>query len=144
MGACDASPFVSAVAIARVEVVVSVIDETRGKLANLHSEHCRTLLRPDFSPPRPHLTLICYINLNITRTIFGSDILRFSTNSQVVGRALSEASALGNTITTCATSYEHSTVRPVDMTEMEWEGDFDPMADPEEQRHLLSVLDSFR
>jgi carnosine N-methyltransferase len=30
------------------------------------------------------------------------------------------------------------------MIEMEWEGDFDPMADPEEQRHLLSVLDSFR
>ncbi|KAF2641937.1 methyltransferas-like protein [Massarina eburnea CBS 473.64] len=30
------------------------------------------------------------------------------------------------------------------MTEKEWEGDFDPMADPEEQKHLLSVLDSFR
>ena len=30
------------------------------------------------------------------------------------------------------------------MTEKEWEGDFDPMADPDEQRHLLSVLDSFR
>ncbi|KAF2034055.1 methyltransferas-like protein [Setomelanomma holmii] len=30
------------------------------------------------------------------------------------------------------------------MTEKEWEGDFDPMADPEEQRHILSVLDSFR
>ncbi|KAF3039354.1 hypothetical protein E8E12_005668 [Didymella heteroderae] len=26
----------------------------------------------------------------------------------------------------------------------EWEGDFDPLADPEEKRHLLSVLDSFR
>jgi len=90
MGACDASPFVSVVAIARVEVVVSKMDEARGKLAHLHSEYCRTLQRPDFSP---HLTLICYINLNITRTIFDSDILRFSTNSQVVGRALSEASA---------------------------------------------------
>jgi hypothetical protein len=30
------------------------------------------------------------------------------------------------------------------MTGNEWEGDFDPMADPEEQRHILSVLDSFR
>lgn len=30
------------------------------------------------------------------------------------------------------------------MAEKEWEGEFDPMADPEEQRHLLSVLDSFR
>ncbi|KAH7066868.1 methyltransferas-like protein [Paraphoma chrysanthemicola] len=30
------------------------------------------------------------------------------------------------------------------MAEKEWEGDFDPMADPEEQRHILSVLDSFR
>jgi carnosine N-methyltransferase len=30
------------------------------------------------------------------------------------------------------------------MTGKEWEGDFDPMADPEEQRHILSVLDSFR
>ncbi|KAH8728146.1 methyltransferase-like protein [Phaeosphaeriaceae sp. PMI808] len=30
------------------------------------------------------------------------------------------------------------------MTEKEWEGDFDPMADPEEKRLLLSVLDSFR
>jgi len=30
------------------------------------------------------------------------------------------------------------------MAEMEWEGEFDPMADPEERRHLLSVLDSFR
>ncbi|KAF2124661.1 methyltransferas-like protein [Dothidotthia symphoricarpi CBS 119687] len=30
------------------------------------------------------------------------------------------------------------------MPEKEWEGDFDPMADPEEQQHLLSVLDSFR
>lgn len=26
----------------------------------------------------------------------------------------------------------------------EWEGDYDPLADPEEKRHLLSVLDSFR
>ncbi|KAF1927146.1 methyltransferase [Didymella exigua CBS 183.55] len=26
----------------------------------------------------------------------------------------------------------------------EWEGDFDPLADPEEKRHLLSVLESFR
>ena len=26
----------------------------------------------------------------------------------------------------------------------EWEGDFDPLADPDEKRHLLSVLDSFR
>jgi hypothetical protein len=32
----------------------------------------------------------------------------------------------------------------IKMTENEWEGDFDPMADPEEQRHILSVLDSFR
>ncbi|CBX99540.1 similar to methyltransferase [Plenodomus lingam JN3] len=30
------------------------------------------------------------------------------------------------------------------MAAKEWEGEFDPMADPEEQRHLLSVLDSFR
>ncbi|PVI00161.1 methyltransferas-like protein [Periconia macrospinosa] len=30
------------------------------------------------------------------------------------------------------------------MANNEWEGDFDPMADPEEQKHLLSVLDSFR
>ncbi|KAF1952270.1 methyltransferas-like protein [Byssothecium circinans] len=30
------------------------------------------------------------------------------------------------------------------MAEKEWDGDFDPMADPEEQKHLLSVLDSFR
>lgn len=30
------------------------------------------------------------------------------------------------------------------MEESEWGGDFDPMADPEEQRHVLSVLDSFR
>ncbi|KAH7406746.1 methyltransferase-like protein [Phaeosphaeria sp. MPI-PUGE-AT-0046c] len=30
------------------------------------------------------------------------------------------------------------------MAEREWEGGFDPMADPDEQRHLLSVLDSFR
>ncbi|KAF2849135.1 methyltransferas-like protein [Plenodomus tracheiphilus IPT5] len=30
------------------------------------------------------------------------------------------------------------------MAAKEWEGDFDPMADPEERRHLLSVLDSFR
>jgi len=26
----------------------------------------------------------------------------------------------------------------------EWEGDYDPLTDPEEKRHLLSVLDSFR
>ncbi|OCL07163.1 methyltransferas-like protein [Glonium stellatum] len=26
----------------------------------------------------------------------------------------------------------------------EWHGDYDPLADPEEQKHLLSVLDSFR
>lgn len=32
----------------------------------------------------------------------------------------------------------------INMVEEEWEGDFDPMADPDEQRHLLSVLDSFR
>ncbi|KAF1844401.1 methyltransferas-like protein [Cucurbitaria berberidis CBS 394.84] len=32
----------------------------------------------------------------------------------------------------------------MDETAKEWEGDFDPMADPEEQKHLLSVLDSFR
>ena len=31
-----------------------------------------------------------------------------------------------------------------EMAEKEWEGDFDPMADPEEQAHILSVLDSFR
>ncbi|KAL5116093.1 hypothetical protein ACEQ8H_005989 [Pleosporales sp. CAS-2024a] len=30
------------------------------------------------------------------------------------------------------------------MAEMEWDGDFDPMADPDEQKHVLSVLDSFR
>ncbi|KAF2247171.1 methyltransferas-like protein [Trematosphaeria pertusa] len=30
------------------------------------------------------------------------------------------------------------------MADKEWEGDFDPMADPEEQKHILSVLDSFR
>ncbi|KAF2749400.1 methyltransferas-like protein [Sporormia fimetaria CBS 119925] len=30
------------------------------------------------------------------------------------------------------------------MSNEEWQGDFDPMADPDEQRHLLSVLDSFR
>jgi carnosine N-methyltransferase len=30
------------------------------------------------------------------------------------------------------------------MEEREWEGDFDPLSDPEEKRHLLSVLDSFR
>jgi carnosine N-methyltransferase len=30
------------------------------------------------------------------------------------------------------------------MSAQEWEGDFDPMADSEEQKHLLSVLDSFR
>ncbi|KAF1965410.1 N2227-domain-containing protein [Bimuria novae-zelandiae CBS 107.79] len=28
--------------------------------------------------------------------------------------------------------------------EQEWTGEFNPMADPEERRHLLSVLDSFR
>jgi hypothetical protein len=32
----------------------------------------------------------------------------------------------------------------IKMNHKEWEGDFDPMADPEEQRHILSVLDSFR
>lgn len=26
----------------------------------------------------------------------------------------------------------------------EWEGEFDPLSDPEEKRHILSVLDSFR
>lgn len=26
----------------------------------------------------------------------------------------------------------------------EWTGEFDPMSDPEERKHLLSVLDSFR
>ncbi|KAJ4991834.1 hypothetical protein SVAN01_02684 [Stagonosporopsis vannaccii] len=30
------------------------------------------------------------------------------------------------------------------MEAKEWEGDFDPLADPAEKRHLLSVLDSFR
>lgn len=30
------------------------------------------------------------------------------------------------------------------MAAKEWEGEFDPMADPEERNHLLSVLDSFR
>jgi carnosine N-methyltransferase len=30
------------------------------------------------------------------------------------------------------------------MAEQEWEGDFDPMADQEEKKHILSVLDSFR
>ncbi|KAF2194789.1 methyltransferas-like protein [Zopfia rhizophila CBS 207.26] len=30
------------------------------------------------------------------------------------------------------------------MAEGEWNGDFDPLADPDEQKHLLSVLDSFR
>lgn len=30
------------------------------------------------------------------------------------------------------------------MGEQEWEGDFDPMADPEEKKHVLSVLESFR
>jgi hypothetical protein len=30
------------------------------------------------------------------------------------------------------------------MAEKEWEGEFDPMADPDEQKHILSVLDSFR
>lgn len=30
------------------------------------------------------------------------------------------------------------------MAESEWEGDFDPLADEEERKHLLSVLDSFR
>lgn len=33
---------------------------------------------------------------------------------------------------------------PVNMVGKEWEGDFNPLADPDEQRHLLSVLDSFR
>jgi len=31
-----------------------------------------------------------------------------------------------------------------DSAKPEWDGDFDPMADPEEQKHILSVLDSFR
>jgi hypothetical protein len=26
----------------------------------------------------------------------------------------------------------------------EWQGDYDPLEDPEEQRHILSILDSFR
>ncbi|KAJ4362679.1 hypothetical protein N0V95_001387 [Ascochyta clinopodiicola] len=30
------------------------------------------------------------------------------------------------------------------METREWEGDFDPLSDPEEKQHLLSVLDSFR
>jgi hypothetical protein len=30
------------------------------------------------------------------------------------------------------------------METKEWEGDFDPLSDPDEKRHLLSVLDSFR
>lgn len=30
------------------------------------------------------------------------------------------------------------------MTAKEWDGDFDPMSDPEERKHILSVLDSFR
>lgn len=30
------------------------------------------------------------------------------------------------------------------MDSKEWEGDFDPLLDPDEKRHLLSVLDSFR
>ncbi|KAF2469790.1 methyltransferas-like protein [Lindgomyces ingoldianus] len=30
------------------------------------------------------------------------------------------------------------------MADGEWDGDFDPLADPDEQKHLLSVLDSFR
>ncbi|KAF2261782.1 methyltransferas-like protein [Lojkania enalia] len=30
------------------------------------------------------------------------------------------------------------------MAHSEWDGDFDPMADPDEQKHVLSVLDSFR
>ncbi|KAF2621723.1 methyltransferase [Macroventuria anomochaeta] len=30
------------------------------------------------------------------------------------------------------------------METREWEGDFDPLSDPDEKRHLLSVLDSFR
>jgi hypothetical protein len=42
------------------------------------------------------------------------------------------------------TLYEQSLGRDVNMTGKEWEGEFDPMADPEEQRHILSVLDSFR
>ena len=32
----------------------------------------------------------------------------------------------------------------IDMNGKEWEGDFDPLADPDEKQHLLSVLDSFR
>jgi hypothetical protein len=30
------------------------------------------------------------------------------------------------------------------MEAKEWEGDFNPLSDPDEKRHLLSVLDSFR
>ncbi|PSN74229.1 methyltransferas-like protein [Corynespora cassiicola Philippines] len=30
------------------------------------------------------------------------------------------------------------------MSDKEWEGEFDPMSDPDERKHLLSVLDSFR
>ncbi|KAH6644682.1 methyltransferas-like protein [Boeremia exigua] len=30
------------------------------------------------------------------------------------------------------------------METTEWEGDFDPLSDPDEKKHLLSVLDSFR
>jgi hypothetical protein len=30
------------------------------------------------------------------------------------------------------------------MADGEWAGDFNPMSDPDEQKHLLSVLDSFR
>lgn len=32
----------------------------------------------------------------------------------------------------------------LNMEAKEWEGDFDPLSDPDEKRHLLSVLDSFR
>lgn len=32
----------------------------------------------------------------------------------------------------------------LNMEAKEWDGDFDPLADPEEKSHLLSVLDSFR
>jgi hypothetical protein len=42
------------------------------------------------------------------------------------------------------TSREHPVGRDINMAGKEWEGEFDPMADPEEQRHILSVLDSFR
>jgi carnosine N-methyltransferase len=39
---------------------------------------------------------------------------------------------------------QHQYRHTIDMATQEWEGDFDPMADPDERAHLLSVLDSFR